>query len=718
MSSNESGYEESNPSDEEYQEEVSKKRLKKTSTVGTKKSKKPKHSKFGMNKFIDDAAESGDEEESEVDSEYESERKEAEKLSKTIRRRQNDLETMAPEDIAKEIERRAKRATIGTVPKDLAHVSQQQILPSIEDPKLWLVGCRNGKEREAALNLIQKCLVRQSEGYPLEIFSVFASNYVKDYIYVEAYKKAHVITAVKGMHTIYDNRITIVPIEEMVDVFSMDKTKKQTLEPGMFVRIRSGDYKGDLAQIVSLEEHRGRATVKLVPRLEKTGNKKIKAPAKLFNPNDCRDYERKRDTSTHELYYQWNGMSFHNGFLHKSIAMRSIQLENVSPSLPEIQIFQINTQEDQEDQKAPILQARKIHFVQGDKVKVIKGDVKGLTGSVISSSNGMVSLAPFVEELCDQQLDFPVDDLSKFFEAGDHVKVITGRYAGITGMVAASKDNSVDMICDVSKNVITVLSNDLKLSEEISSGQGQIDNIRVNDIVSLNNVKSFGLVLKVDKDCIRAIMDNGEIRNIWSHEIARRFLPGKASVLDRDGNTLNFKDMVKITYSRHDKNNKIGSVRNSLRGIVFIYMPDSVDNCIIPVKSSYCVLLGCEKIKSQGPEVSKRQHVGKAVRLKSGPYRGYTGKIIDLLDKRARVELNTVSRTVLVDLDICDEIGTAADGLGLQRSEDMTSRTPAQSPGYPVGTPAHEMASPWGDTPRNDPFRSDWVRSPSVNRKF
>ncbi|CAG9317770.1 unnamed protein product [Blepharisma stoltei] len=715
MSDSESSYEDSNVSDEDYEAEVSKKRSKKSSARPTKRLKK---TRFAMSKFIDDAAESGDEEESDVDSEFEAERVEAEKLSKSLhKKRNNAIDTMEPEEIARELERRVHRVSFSAIPKDLAHLSQQQQLPSIEDPKLWLVACRSGKEREAAINLIQKALQRAQEGYALEIFSVFASNYVRDYIYVEAYKKAHVITAVKGIHVLFDNRISIVPIEEMVDVFSMDKSKKQTIEQGMFVRVKNGDYKGDLAQIVLVEEHRGKATVKLVPRLEKTGNKKIRPPAKLFNPNDYRDYERKRDTTSHELYFQWNGMSFHNGFLYKTVALRSLQIENVSPSLTEIQIFQINNQEDLEDQKAPIIQARKILFVQGDKVRVTKGDVKGLTGIVISSSDGMASIAPFVEELCDQQLDFPIDDLSKFFEIGDHVKVISGRYQGITGMVAASKESSLDMICDVSKNVITVLSNDLKLSDEVSCGNGQIDNLRVNDIVCLNNDKAFGLVLKVDRDCIKAIMDNGETRTVWSHEIARKFNPNKASVIDRDGNTLKSGDMVKVTFARHERHDKSGSVRNALRGILFLYMPDSIDsNCIIPIKASYCILLGSDKNKPQTQGVSKKEWVGKAIRLTAGPYRGYTGKIIDLIDKRARVELNTISKTITVDIEICAEVGSAADGLGLQAPQDNLSRTPAHSPGYPMGTPAHDIASPWGETPRHDPFRSDWARSPSAKR--
>jgi len=401
------------------------------------------------------------------------------------------------------------------------------------------------------------------------------------------------------------------------------------------------------------------------------------------------------------------------------MAIRSLLQEGVSPSLTEIQIFQINAQEDQEDHKAPILQARKIIFIQGDKVKVVKGDVKGLTGAIVSTSNDHATIMPYDENLCDQKLEFLVDDLSKFFETGDHVKVIAGRYNGITGMVAASKETTVDMICDVQKDVITVLSNDLKITEEVSSGAGQIENIHKDDIVTLNNEKTFGLVTKVDRDCIKALMENGETKNIWSHEIARRFSANKATAIDRDGNTLAYRDMVKITFSRHEKKDKCGSIKNAIRGTLFLYMPDSQDpnHSIIPVQSKYCVLLGSEDNKPQGQEISRKQQIGKTVRLTNGPYRGFSGRIMDILDQKARVELTSKNKIVMVDFDICAEIGTAADGLGLQNIEEG-GKTPSRSPGYPVGTPAHDVASPW-ETPRHDPFRVDWgSTSPGTSRRF
>lgn len=713
MSSSDS--EEADLSSDEYEDlkvdKASKKRFKKISSEG---SKKQKSSRF-KSQFLDIAAESGDEEEeSDIDSEFEHERREAERLYSSLPKRRNILAEEQPEDIARRFEDRATLKSMTDIPKDLAQVSQQRNLPSIQDPKLWLVGCRNGKEKEAAMNLMQKALFRAREEDPLEIFSAFASNHVRDYIYVEAYKKVHVITAIRGIHLLLEYKVSIVPIEEMVDVFSMDKAKKLAIEAGKFVRIKSGDYKGDIAQIVAVEEHRDRAQVKVVPRLEKTSNKKVRPPAKLFNPKDYPDCEMKRDVISRDIYYLWNGMQFRNGFLHKSMANRSLQVENVVPSLTEIQIFTTSGHED--ENKTAQFQGRKVAYSQGDRVKVIRGDAKGLTGAVIANHEGMVTISAYDEDLVGQKLNFPENEVSKFFEVGDHVKVSGGRYAGITGMVAASKEATADLICDVTKEVISVLFNDLKLTDEISSGIKHTEAYKVHDIVTLNNDKAFGIVIKSDTDYVRAVMDNGDFRNIWYHEIAKRFIFRRASSIDRDGNSLVAGDMVKISYHRHELHDKIGSIKNSLRGILFLNIPDVVSSTtIVPIKASYCLLLGSER-KEVARETTPRDAVGKWVRISKGPYRGHTGKLIKIMDHRAVVELNTKNKIITIDLEACDEVQSMANGMSIQSAQDIL-RTPAQSPGYAMQTPAHEIASPWGDTPRHDPFRADYTRSPSYGRR-
>ena len=693
---------------ESYQsseERLPKKRIKKSAFQAKKKQKL---SKFSKKHFLDNEAVSGEEDSSsEGDQDFANEREEVKAMEKFTRKRESVFDKINPEDLARQYDEKVKIEK-SFIPKELSNITHQQQLPSISDPKLWQVGCRKGKEKEAAINLLQKAIYREQEGLPLKIYSVFASSHVKDYVYVEADLKLHVVEAVRGMHMLSENRINLVPIGEMVDVFSMDKAKRTQLKKDMFVRIRSGDYKGDLAQIVNVEEHRGRALIRVVPRLEKTGNKKIRAPSKLFNHDDYQDAEKKRDSSEQGVfYYCWNGMQFYSGFLHKYMSLRSLQISGVTPTLSEYQVFH-SSQKDDSGENLPMVQARKVVFIQGDKVRVTRGDLKGLTGAVHTASEGIVYVIPHVEELCDQKYEFPVDELCKFFEVGDHVKVLAGRYSGITGMIVSTEDSAADIICDVTKNIITALCNDLKLSEEVSSGVQANNNYRVNDIVSMANENAFGIVTKVDNECVTAMMTTGEVRNIWYHEISKKFSPKKATAQDRDKNSLTEGDMVKISYARHEHYNKFGSIKNCLRGVLFLSIPGEGEFNMVVVKASYCLLLGTETRPLDLPDSTRQDFMGKIIRIKSGPYRGYSGKIVEVNDTRARVEMNTLSKFITVELEACETIKSGEEGMVLQK-QDVTRTPAAHSPGYGVSTPAHDISSPW---------ERDYKKSPSAPRAY
>lgn len=62
-------------------------------------------------------------------------------------------------------------------------------------------------------------------------------------------------------------------------------------------------------------------------------------------------------------------------------------------------------------------------FERGDKVEVIEGDLKELTGRVTGrTEEGKVVVMPDMQDL-DEALTFDATQLAKFFNSGDHVKV-------------------------------------------------------------------------------------------------------------------------------------------------------------------------------------------------------------------------------------------------------------------------------------------------------
>jgi len=114
------------------------------------------------------------------------------------------------------------------------------------------------------------------KGSELQIRSAIALDHLKNYIYIEADKEAHVrevrsnelycivlnlipfgilnlrvldhFQAIKGMRNIFGAKITLVPIKEMTDVLSVE-SKAIDLSRDTWVRMKMGTYKGDLAKV-------------------------------------------------------------------------------------------------------------------------------------------------------------------------------------------------------------------------------------------------------------------------------------------------------------------------------------------------------------------------------------------------------------------------------------------------------------------------------------
>ena len=61
----------------------------------------------------------------------------------------------------------------------VGYVSQQGLLPTHQDPKLWLVVTRTGQEREACIRLMQKAIDLAQSGSPLAIKSCFVQDHLQ-----------------------------------------------------------------------------------------------------------------------------------------------------------------------------------------------------------------------------------------------------------------------------------------------------------------------------------------------------------------------------------------------------------------------------------------------------------------------------------------------------------------------------------------------------------
>lgn len=89
---------------------------------------------------------------------------------------------------------------------------------------------------------------------------------------------------------------------------------------------------------------------------------------------------------------------------------------------------------DEEIEKWKKLAAENLSLTKGDKIKVINGDLKNLTGTVVSVDKKIVKMQPDHKDI-PQMLDMDIKMIAKHFEAGDHVFVVDGEFEGEKGII-------------------------------------------------------------------------------------------------------------------------------------------------------------------------------------------------------------------------------------------------------------------------------------------
>eukprot|EP01105_Mastigella_eilhardi_P026349 TRINITY_DN7567_c0_g1_i1.p1 TRINITY_DN7567_c0_g1~~TRINITY_DN7567_c0_g1_i1.p1 ORF type:complete len:1185 (-),score=297.14 TRINITY_DN7567_c0_g1_i1:62-3595(-) len=715
---------------------------------------------------------------------------------------QQDLQNnVSMEDIVRNIESRTRDdlADLDEVPA--GEVMQHNLLPSVNDPKLWVVKCKIGKERELVIGLMQRYLEKRETIDALQIKSAIAPDNVKGYFYVEAEKEAHAVAAVNGLSNVFHQKLKLVPIKEMADVLSVTASSVASLCPNDWVRVTRGLYKGDLAQVVEVDEPRGRITVRLIPRLDivairegATGDddddegrrgagaagaargKRAAThhvPARFFNPEEFTGMAaKKKDHSTGVDFWLFNGMRFEDGYLIKTMNLQSVDSNNVNPSLDELRQFQ--RREDGEIDVAALARARPRRgalFVKGDLVQVVDGDLKHLMGVVDSVDGTNVNIMPQHEDLHDL-LTLPAVQLQKYFRAGDHVKVISGRFDGETGLVVQAEGTTAVILSDVSQKEVSVLTQDLQECTEVGAARAELGSFRLGDLVQLSATpQTVGVIVKIERASFKVLDNTGKLLSVPLQQMGpKRNNPHTEMTLDCNQKPLSVGELVSVI----DGPNKgrQGTIRHIFRYFVFIYSRDYSDNGGIYVSRAHNVTLlgGSNPFLHQtgrggGPggrgttwagrswrgsapggnfrgggrgRGARRDlsDIGKTVIIRGGCWKGYVGIVKDVTDATARVELQAKGKQVTVPRELIK-----SDTGDYDRVEDFsTPRTPhvpmtprgSRTPGRvedgaiatPSRTPLTPSHDPWNPNNPNTPAHmstpatdyntgEDWETGPS-----
>lgn len=672
-------------------------------------------------------------------------------------------------------------------------VAQQALMPSVRDPKLWVVRCAEGAEREIVICLLQKCYDYTVKGQPLLIKSAFAKDQLKGYIYVEAYKDAHVREALKGLRSIFASKPPkLVPLGEMVSAVTVIKTTGKTMLPGSWVRVKAGVYKGDLAQVEDVDVNAGRAIVKLVPRIDYaamaerrasadpkpagfTKQPKMRPPPRAFRADEAHnfklDVQQQRDRATGDMHYILGGSQrFSKGYLIKTVALKSISLETTLPPLDELQGFNSIKQDDDDgggarggagaaddglDGLAQLvvtsdIDAAQTKYEKGDVVIVIDGDLKGIKGRVerITEDN-QIMILPTDESLegFTEAIGFTAREISKYFESGDHVKVVNGSHSGETGMVVRVEGPVCYIFTDATKEEIKAFSRDLTETAAAATTIDSIGDYDLFDLVLLDS-STVGVIVNVEKDSCKVLTNQGRpekpnVRICRLPDLKRKINNRRATAIDGARNEVSVGDIAEILEG--PLRQKSGTVKHIMRGFLFIqskqltenggfvavharqtkvrggkHVPGSHGNLLTtPSRALATPSYGANVLASPahhgaaagggaagggyaGRTSTQQDRLleGREVVIKKGPYRGMSGKIKNATGSHVRVELQAQMKTVTVSRE---HLSMADGGVQAQRPASMGmgmgmgmaapgGRTPAHWSGGVTATPGHYSA--------------------------
>ncbi|KAJ5675547.1 Transcription elongation factor spt5 [Penicillium macrosclerotiorum] len=647
--------------------------------------------------------------------------------------RQRELDaTMDAEKQAQMLKERYGRNRAAAT--DALVVPKRLLLPSVEDPSIWGCRCKQGKERDVIFS-IQKRMEERPPGSrnPIRIISAFEhGNVSQGWFYCEARRQADVIEGLQGINFYYPTqKMTLVPVKDMPDLLRVQKSEE--LLPGGWVRIkRAGHYQGDLAQLEEVETNGLNVTVRLVPRLDYGMNddnaavagpdaakrkrgfgSTVRPPQRLFSEAEAKKKHGKLLTATSGLGGKsWNyaGESYVDGFLIKDMKIQWLITKNVNPRLEEVTMFARGGEDGTANLDLAALadtlknSTAEDAYQPGDPVEVYRGEQQGLIGRTVSTRGEIVSLQVTEGDLEGQTIDAPMRTLRKRFREGDHVKVIGGsRYQNELGMVVQVKDDTVTLLSDMSMQEITVFSKDLRLSAEMAA-DGQLGIYDVHDLVQLD-ASTVGCVVKVDRESLRVLDQNGSVRNVLPTQIANKITPRRDAVAtDRNGAEIRHGDTVRELYGEQ----RNGVIRHIFRAFLFLHNKAQAENAgISVVRPNSVVTVSARGGRPTGPDLTKLNPalamqqgrnqmpppkrggpdrlIGKTVTVRKGRYKGLVGVVRDADDTSAQVELYTSNKPVLLPRDILnpkDPITKQSIDIG---GRGRGSRVPFASSAAPPG---------------------------------
>ena len=708
-----------------------KKKPKKTKEVLGKKrerqqKKKNKKAKKGISAFIDMEAEEDENDEEEYQSEGEltdkQQKIEMEKHMNYERPKFGKITDENQDKFLAKIQRREEA-------QQYDHTEEiMDKLPTSKDPKLWLVKCKIGDEKEILENLYHKYFYfrnkddKDKDKNKVKIFSIISFTNLKGKIFIEAHSERDVQFAIQDMSNVNPNSIQLIPVVERPQIFEFEQTTKSEIFKNQIVRIRGGNYDGDLAKVIYVEDQVNKIHIALVPRIvDVLKGKKgynvapftktksfIKPRQKLFDEKYLSKEDLNHITNINE--YSGQIKKFHNnkfmdGLLIKIVRNVQLDTENVSPKEEELQKIGCIIDDDgvytDKNTKETLIVANKsnVRFKKGDFVKIVSNDneeFNGLKGKVLESINDNNIKIKIMHDKINGVYSIPKNELVLIkhdFKNGDLVYAKYGSNKGKSGKIIQVLENgNVTVYDSISKTQFVAKNSDLIFSEDMEFDNEENEMFKIGDLVQVKNSNTVCYIIESTKFVIKVITITNEIKSLSVREVNKINLGKKIPCLDGRGYPLDLENMVKVINGQY-KGQK-GLIKAIYNKFVFLMNNDFLrTNGIFCELKENLELLGSELLidSSNKARVNRRripndikELMGKTVHIIKGEWKGYDGVLVGGNDKNISIELIAKQKTVELPFNyiLADDANSARD-----RNNDNNSfsnRKVMQTPAYYV----------------------------------
>jgi transcription elongation factor SPT5 len=583
---------------------------------------------------------------------------------------------------------------------DSAVVPKRLLLPSVDDPSIWAVRCKEGKEREAVFSIMKRIEERMGTRDELAITAAFerggTGSTMKGFIYVEAQRQADIMAALDGLMNVYPRtKMMLVEIKEMPDLLRV--TKSPSLQPGAYVRLkRPPKYAGDLAQVMETSDTGLELRVRYVPRLDyglhddanapqDAYGLKRKRPAigprppqRLFSEVEAKKRHAKHLQAKGDKWWLYLGDEYVNGYCEKEVKIQTLITKDVNPTLEEVTRFASGAEDGTENLDLNALSASlkqsiaNASYQPGDIIEIYEGEQKGVVGKAVTVQGDIVTIAISEGDLSGQTIEVPMKGLRKRFKEGDHVKVIGGsKFRDEVGMVVKIVDDRVTLLSDQANTEITVFSKDLREASD-SGGIGSLGKYELFDLVQLDSA-TVACIVKVDRESLVVVDQENHRRMIMPSAISNKIEKRKFAVAtDRNGSEIRVDDIVKEVSGE----SRSGRIIHIYRAFLFLRNSATSENSGIFVSRTTSVASISAKggrvkagpdLTSMNPAMKRNvpgmtdmappktmgrdRSIGQTVTIKKGPYKGLLGIVKEATDTSARVELHTKNKTINVPKD-------------------------------------------------------------------